>query len=76
MPGSRQLPQFLWKSRSWNPLSEEFAVRRRTAWQFPAADVDIVAEKSVTAPIEDGATADATRRTYEDDRDESGLLDM
>lgn len=38
-------------------------------------NVDIVAEKSVTAPIEDGATAAAVRRTYEDDREESGLLD-
>ena len=37
--------------------------------------VDIVAEKSMTAPIEDGATADAVRRTYEDDREESGLLE-
>ena len=39
-------------------------------------NVDIVAEKSVTAPIADGATAAAVRRTYEDDREESGLLDM
>ena len=38
--------------------------------------VDIVAEKSVTAPIEDGATEDAVRRMYEDDHEESGLLDM
>ena len=38
--------------------------------------VDIVAEKSMTAPLEDGATADAVRRTYEDDREERGLLDM
>lgn len=37
--------------------------------------VDIVAEKSVTAPIEDRATSDAVRRTYEDDREESGLLE-
>ena len=37
--------------------------------------VDIVAEKA-TAPIEDEATAAAVRRTYEDDREESGLLDM
>ena len=37
--------------------------------------VDIVAEKSVTAPIEDEATAGAVRRTYEDDREESGLLE-
>ena len=41
-------------------------------------NVDIVAEKAVTAPIvpiADGATAAAVRRTYEDDREESGLLD-
>ena len=38
--------------------------------------VDIVAEQVTPAPIEDGATADAVRRTYEDDREESGLLDM
>ena len=37
-------------------------------------NVDIVAEKAVTAPIEDGATAPAVRRMY-DDREESGLLD-
>ena len=37
--------------------------------------VDIVAEKAVTAPIEDGATADAVRRTYADDHEESGLLE-
>ena len=37
--------------------------------------VDIVAEKSMTAPIEDEATAEAVRRTYEDDREESGLLE-
>ena len=39
-------------------------------------NVDIVAEKAVTAPIEDSATAAAVRQTYEDDREESGLLDM
>lgn len=39
-------------------------------------NVDIVAEKVAPAPIEDGATAGAVRRTYEDDREESGLLDM
>ena len=39
-------------------------------------NVDIVAEKVTPAPIEDGATAAAVRRTYEDDREESGLLDM
>ena len=39
-------------------------------------NVDIVAEKVTPAPIEDEATAEAVRRTYEDDRDESGLLDM
>ena len=38
-------------------------------------NVDIVAEKAVTAPIDDGATADAVRRMYEDDREESGLLE-
>ena len=38
-------------------------------------NVDIVAEKAVTAPMEDSATAAAVRRTYEDDREESGLLD-
>ena len=38
-------------------------------------NVDIVAEKVTTAPIADGATADAVRRTYEDEREESGLLD-
>ena len=38
-------------------------------------NVDIVAEKAVTAPIEDSATAAAVRRTYEDDREESGLLE-
>ena len=31
--------------------------------------------KATTAPIEDGATADAVRRMYEDDREESGLLE-
>ena len=39
-------------------------------------NVDIVAEKVTPAPIEDEATAEAVRRTYEDDREESGLLDM
>ena len=38
--------------------------------------VDIVAEKVMPAPIEDGATVAAVRRMYEDDREESGLLDM
>lgn len=38
-------------------------------------NVDIVAEKAVTAPIEDSATAAAVRRMYDDDREESGLLD-
>ena len=38
-------------------------------------NVDIVAEKVTPAPIEDGATAAAVRWTYEDDREESGLLD-
>ena len=37
--------------------------------------VDIVAEKVTPAPIEDSATAAAVRRTCEDDREESGLLD-
>ena len=39
-------------------------------------NVDIVAEKATTAPIEDSATAGSFRRTHEDDREESGLLDM
>ena len=39
-------------------------------------NVDIVTEKATTAPIADGATAAAVRRTYEDDREESGLLDL
>ena len=39
-------------------------------------NVDIVAEQVAPAPIEDSATAAAVRRTYEDDREESGLLDM
>ena len=38
--------------------------------------VDIVAEQVTPAPIENVATAAAVRRTYEDDREESGLLDM
>ena len=38
-------------------------------------NVDIVAEKAVTAPMEDSATAAAVRRTYGDDHEESGLLD-
>ena len=38
-------------------------------------NVDIVAEKVTPAPIADGATAAAVRRTYEDDREESGLLE-
>ena len=38
-------------------------------------NVDIVAEKATTAPMEDSATAAAVRRTYEDDREESGLLE-
>ena len=33
-------------------------------------NVDIVAEKVTPAPIEDEATAEAVRRTYEDDREE------
>ena len=37
--------------------------------------VDIVAEQVTPAPIEDSATAGAVRRTYEDDREESGLLE-
>ena len=36
--------------------------------------VDVLAE-TVQAPIEDEATADAVRRVYEDDHEESGLLD-
>lgn len=36
-------------------------------------NVDVLGE--VKAPIEDAATADAVRRTYEEDREESGLLD-
>lgn len=39
-------------------------------------NMDMVTEKEAPAPIEDEATADAVSRTYEDDRDESGLLDM
>ena len=38
--------------------------------------VDIMAEQVTPEPIEDGATASAVRRTYEDDREESGLLDV
>ena len=38
-------------------------------------NVDIVAEKVMPAPIEDGATAAAVRRMYEDEREESGLLE-
>ena len=38
-------------------------------------NVDIVAEQVTPAPIEDGATAPAVRRMYDDDREESGLLD-
>ena len=38
-------------------------------------NVDIVAEQVTPAPIADGATAAAVRRTYEDDREESGLLE-
>ena len=38
-------------------------------------NVDIAAEQAMPEPIEDGATAEAVRRTYEDDREESGLLD-
>ena len=37
--------------------------------------VDIVAEKVTTEPIGDSATAAAVRRTYEDDHEESGLLE-
>ena len=39
-------------------------------------NVDIVAEKVTPAPMEDSATAAAVRRTYDDDREKSGLLDM
>ena len=49
------------------------------AWLSTMTDetnVDIVAEKATTAPIEDSAKAAAVRRTYEDDREESGLLDL
>ena len=38
-------------------------------------NVDIVAEQVTPAPIEDGATAPAVRWMYDDDREESGLLD-
>ena len=38
-------------------------------------NVDMVAEKVTPAPISDRATAGAVRRTYEDDREESGLLE-
>ena len=38
-------------------------------------NVDMVTEKETPAPIEDAATANAVSRTYEDDREESGLLD-
>ena len=38
-------------------------------------NVDIVAEQVTPAPIADGATAEAVRQTYENDRDESGLLE-
>lgn len=38
--------------------------------------VDVLAETVQAAPIEDEATAAAVRRTYEDDREESGLLDL
>ena len=38
-------------------------------------NVDIVAGNVTPAPIADGATAAAARRTYEDDREESGLLE-
>ena len=37
--------------------------------------VDMVAEQVTPAPIADGATAEAVRQTYENDRDESGLLE-
>ena len=36
-------------------------------------NVDVLRE--VKTPIEEAATADTVRRTYEDDREESGLLD-
>lgn len=39
-------------------------------------NVDIVAEKVTPAPMEDVATTAAVRRMYEDDRAESGLLDL
>lgn len=39
-------------------------------------NVDIMAEKVTPVPMEDADTADAVRRTtYEDDREESGMLD-
>ena len=38
-------------------------------------NVDIVAEKVTPSPIADGATVDAVRRIYEDDHEESGLLE-
>lgn len=34
-----------------------------------------MAENVTPAPMEDASTASAVRRTYEDDREESGLLD-
>lgn len=37
--------------------------------------VDVLGETAKAAPIEDGATAAAVRRMYEDDREESGLLE-
>ena len=36
-------------------------------------NVDVLGETKV--PMEDAAMADAVRRTYEDDREESGLLE-
>ena len=36
-------------------------------------NVDVLGE--VTTPMQDAATADAVRRTYEDDREESGLFE-
>ena len=38
-------------------------------------NVDIIAENGTPVPIEDEATAEAVRRTYEDDREDSGLLE-
>ena len=37
--------------------------------------VNVLVETMQAVPIEDAATADAVRRTYDDDREESGLLE-